>query len=222
MTKENSKKNIVIFGDSYSTFAGYIPENYATYYSTEWRESTDVRRVEETWWKQFVTAIDGNLLLNNSWSGSTIGYTGYNGSDCSQTSSFLYRFKKLLDDGYFEENKVDLFIVFGGTNDSWSNAPLGELKYAERTEEDLFCVLPAICHLASELTTRFPNAKIVFLVNTGIKEEIRSALQSVAKHYGADALVLQELRKACGHPTVTGMKDIYEQLLAWYNQQENR
>ena len=43
-------RNIMIFGDSYSTFAGYIPDGYAVYYSTEEREQTDVRRVEETWW----------------------------------------------------------------------------------------------------------------------------------------------------------------------------
>jgi len=28
-------KNILIFGDSYSTYEGYIPEGYPTYYSSQ-------------------------------------------------------------------------------------------------------------------------------------------------------------------------------------------
>ena len=74
-------KNVMIFGDSYSTFNGYIPEGYRTYYSEEWRNETDVRKVEETWWKQFLSATGASLTQNNSWSGSTIGYTGYNNED---------------------------------------------------------------------------------------------------------------------------------------------
>ena len=72
-------RNIMIFGDSYSTFAGYIPDGYAVYYSTEEREQTDVRRVEETWWHLLCTDHSFNLVRNDSWSGSTLGNTGYSG-----------------------------------------------------------------------------------------------------------------------------------------------
>ena len=82
-------KNVMIFGDSYSTYEKYIPEGYDTYYPC-----LDVRSVEETWWSKLVNAIDGKLLENNSWSGSTIGYTGYENTDCSQFNSFIYRYKK--------------------------------------------------------------------------------------------------------------------------------
>lgn len=34
-------KNLIIIGDSYSTFEGYIPEGYAFYYSS--KAGTDVR-----------------------------------------------------------------------------------------------------------------------------------------------------------------------------------
>lgn len=38
-------KNIVIFGDSYSTFDGYIPKENLTYYP-----SYNVLEAEQTWW----------------------------------------------------------------------------------------------------------------------------------------------------------------------------
>lgn len=43
-------KNVLIFGDSYSTFEGYIPNGFAIYYSKTEGGETDVRAVEDTWW----------------------------------------------------------------------------------------------------------------------------------------------------------------------------
>ena len=104
--------NILIFGDSYSTFEGYIPNGYKTYYP-----HLDVQRVEQTWWSKYIQTINGKLIQNNSWSGSTIGYIGYEG-DCSQTNSFIYRYRQLKAKNFFKENQIDTVLVFGGTNDS--------------------------------------------------------------------------------------------------------
>ena len=77
------KNNLMIFGDSYSTFEGFIPENYDTYYINNGNSDTDVTNVCETWWHQVITHLNLKLVLNNSWSGSTIGHTGYDNLDCS-------------------------------------------------------------------------------------------------------------------------------------------
>ena len=69
--------NTIIFGDSYSTFENFIPAGYAVHYFENGRPETDVTKVSQTWWHQVVTEADLNLILNNSWSGSTICYTGY-------------------------------------------------------------------------------------------------------------------------------------------------
>ena len=140
------KNNTLIFGDSYSTFKGYIPEGYEVYYSEEENSETDVRKVEETWWFQVFKEKNFNLMLNNSWSGSTIGYTGYDNEDCSGSSSFIYRFRKLIESGFFAENEIDTMFIFGGTNDSWCKAPLGEMKYSDWEEKDFYSVLPAMCY----------------------------------------------------------------------------
>ena len=67
---------------------------------------------------------------------------------------------------------ADFTFVFGGTNDSWANAPLGEIQLSDWEEKDLFNVLPAICHLMSELKKELPNSSIYFLINTELKEEM--------------------------------------------------
>ena len=166
----------MIFGDSYSTFEGYIPEGYAFYYKNDEKPGTDVRRVEETWWYSLFAEIGANLVLNNSWAGSTIGNTGYNG-DCSKTSSFIYRLESLHENGFFVKNEIDTVFVFGGTNDSWSNAPLGEIKLSDHTKEDLFSVCPAIGYFIGRLKEILPEANIVSIINTNIKTEIKDAIR---------------------------------------------
>ena len=41
--------NLLIFGDSYSTFCNYIPDGFVTYYP-----NLDVDNVEKTWWKNLI------------------------------------------------------------------------------------------------------------------------------------------------------------------------
>ena len=164
-------KNIMIFGDSYSTFAGYIPEGYAVYYSSADRPETDVRKVEETWWHRVCTDLGLNLVLNNSWSGSTLCNTGY-GGDCSMTNSFLHRLDVLKEEGFFGTHEIDTVFIFGCTNDSWANAPLGEIGFGDYTKEDLACVCPAICCFIGRVKETLPNANVIFLINTELKQLI--------------------------------------------------
>ena len=205
---------IMIFGDSYSTYEGHIPAGYAVYYSGHRAAEPDVSDMGKTWWGRLLDASDAVLVQNNSWSGSTIGYTGYNSSDCSHSSSFIYRFEKLLAEGFFAQNKVDTILVFGGTNDSWSGAPLGELTFGEIAEAERFRVLPAISHFAKRLTESLPDTKVVFIANCGIKSEIIDAMKAAAAHYGCGYIALADIDKVNGHPTETGMAQICEQVLA--------
>ena len=212
--------NVMIFGDSYSTYEGHIPKGYAVYYSGKRTDPPDVFDVKNTWWGRLLDATESTLVQNNSWSGSTIGYTGYNNSDCSHSSSFIYRFEKLVSEKFFENNRIDTLFVFGGTNDSWSNAPLGELKDEGIEERDLFCVLPAISHFAKRLGEVLAGTKIVFIANCDIKSEITGAMKHACERYGLGYIALSNVEKVNGHPTEKGMKDITDQLLAAISEQE--
>lgn len=206
-------KNVLILGDSYSTFEGFVPQGNAIYYSENGRPETDVRRVDETWWHQLMSETGSNLILNDSWSGSTIGYTGYNNSDCSETSSFICRFEKMVRGGFFKENEINTVLVFGGTNDSWSNAPLGSLKFADWEKKDLYCVLPAIAYFFKTLHEQLPDTEIICLINTELKPEITEAFNIVCEKYGIKKIQFEHIDKNCGHPTIQGMKDIKNHIL---------
>ena len=208
-------QKLVIFGDSYSTYEGWIPTGYRTYYSPTGREegpAVTKMKLEETWWRRLLSKTGMDLLLNNSWSGSTIGYTGYNNADCSTSNSFIYRFRQLVKQDFFKNNSVDTFLIFGGTNDSWSNAPLGEMKLSDWEEKDLYFVLPAICHFMSSVKKQLPNAKMYFIINTDIKPEISDCIKQASKHYGIKAIELKDIEKNFNHPTPNGMKAICEQV----------
>ncbi len=208
--------NVMIFGDSYSTFENYIPKGYAAYYSPQYQpghHTSDITKVEETWWHQLCAEMNLNMVLNDSWSGSTLCYTGYNG-DCSTTSSFIYRMEKLASEGFFEKNKIDTVFLFGCTNDHWAHAPLGEDLYEGQTREDLFSVRPAIGYFIGRIRTLLPNANIVVLINTGLSNEITEALKSAAEHFGGEAVLLSDIDKENGHPTIKGMTQIKDQVKA--------
>ena len=206
-------KNAVIFGDSYSTFKGYIPEGYYVYYSDSDESGTDVRRVTETWWHQVMSALDATLVQNNSWSGSPIGYTCYENSDCSESSSFIYRFNCLVEAGFFKNNDIDTVFIFGGTNDNWCGAPLGELMFSGWKREDLYSVRPAITHFLSRVKEELPEANIVCIINTELKDEVTDCFLQACGRYGIHALPLADIDKENGHPTVKGMSQISAQVL---------
>ena len=206
--------NILIFGDSYSTFRGFIPDGYATYYP---KDGFDVSTVSDTWWQRVIDEIGGKLLLNNSWSGSTIGYTGYGGADCSKTSSFIYRLRCLIEEDFFEKNEVNTIFVFGGTNDSWSSAPLGEKICGDIKEEDLFLVIPAIRYFLESVKAAAPFAKIVTIINTDINDKIKDTIKFYSEELGITYVTLADICKKDGHPTALGMQEIAKQVITKIN-----
>lgn len=205
--------NVMIFGDSYSTYRYYIPEEYPTFYADEPFKPTDVNRVEQTWWHQLFTHAGAHLVQNNSWSGSTIGYTGYGGANCSGTSSFIFRLRKLKAEGFFAENRIDTVFVFGGTNDSWCGAPTGEPKYSDWEEADLFFSLPAAACFLHELKETLPNAEIVVIINTNLKQALAAVFKESCARLGLRYVELKDIDKTSGHPTVLGMSQIKEQIV---------
>jgi hypothetical protein len=209
-------EKLLIIGDSYSTFEGYIPEGYAVYYDkAETRPGTGVSSVEHTWWSIFSRETGMEIIENNSWSGSTVCYTG-RGGDCSHDSSFIYRLRCLCESNFRGKGAPDTLIIFGATNDSWIDAPLGEAKLEGFEESDLYSVLPAIADIICEARTALPKTRIVYVINTGLKPEIGAQVKAASEHYGAEYVELSDIDKVSGHPTALGMRQIADQLKAHF------
>jgi len=199
--------NVLIIGDSYSTFTGFIPDGYSFWYPRceDKKDETDVEQVEETWWYQLFKETKSNLILNDSYSGSTICSTE---RPSMPETHFNLRTDRMIKNGFFEENKIDTIFVFGGTNDSWIDSPIGEIKYEGITEDDIRMVLPAFSALLSKLKKASPESKIIPLINCDLKDEITDGFEEICRHYGLTYIKFNELDKIAGHPSKKGMIQI--------------
>ncbi len=206
------EKRILIFGDSYSTFVGYIPAHYATCYPCT---VTGVTKVEQTWWHLLCEEVGATVALNDSWSGSTVCNMGYDG-DCSKVNSFIYRLELLIKDGFFKKNVIDRVFVFGGTNDSWSNNECGELQFSNWSEEDLLLILPGYAYFINKLLSVLPKEKIHVIINSELREDVTQGFLDICKHYGVVYTMLSNIEKIDGHPTPAGMVEIKNQILSTY------
>ncbi len=210
MSYENmlNGKTFSILGDSYSTFQGYIPEDYACYYP-RLESVDDVFRVEDTWWHKLGQENGMKLLVNNSYSGSTV---------CTQVretqpkaAAFALRANECSFSGTQGETP-DYIMVFGGTNDSWLGRTPGELQNQDWSAADLEQVLPAYCYVLDRLSLRYPDSRIMAVINTDLDPVIKHGLLRAAEYYKAAVVELARIDKQNGHPSALGMSQIAQQI----------
>lgn len=204
-------KSISIFGDSYSTYAGYLqPDtNFVWYESQPGKWRNDVHKVTETWWHQLIKNNGYKLCVNNSFSGSTICNTGYVDKKTGKHQDYSDRsFATRLDN----LGNPDIILVCGGTNDSWAGAPIGEYKYSDWTKEDLYSFRPAMAYMLEGLINHYPNVEIYFILNSELKESINESCRTICAHYNVPLIELKDIDKQVGHPSIKGMKSFAEQV----------
>lgn len=200
-------QRVSILGDSYSTFEDFVTPstNELWYYAQNDSAKTNVNRVEDTWWWQFIHDNGYQLCVNNSYSGATIGYHGYDGNDYSERS-FLKRVRNI---GY-----PDILLIFGATNDSWAGEAVGEYKWSDWSYGDYYTFRPAMASLLSWVTKHHPNVHVYFLINSELRDDITESCKIICDHYGVKYIQLHDIEKRMGHPTAKGMASIAEQVKA--------
>lgn len=205
--------NVLIFGDSYSTFTNHIPDGYKSWYAPT-ASYTDVNDVKETWWRQLVDRTYSSLLLNSSYSGSTICHTGYDGADVADTS-FVGRMTALFAQADFEKEGVNTVIIYGGLNDYWANAPFGELKYEDFTAEDLYSVYPAFTYLLSTIKHDLPSARILVIIEELLGQEMKENFALACEQLSVEYILPQNISKRNSHPDLRGMDQLTDQIIAY-------
>lgn len=196
---------VSILGDSYSTFEGYVsPDtNFVWYFSAPRPDLTDVTDVRQIWWHKLIRDKGMRLVVNNSFSGSTICNRGYNGEDYSDRS-FLTRVKEL--------GSPDIILVFGATNDSWSGARVGNYERAEGETPDYYTFRPALDRMLSVMKDYYPGTDIYFIINDGLRPEVTESILTLCGKHCVETIELKDIDKKAGHPTVKGMSQIAEQV----------
>ena len=207
LSAQEQKVKVSILGDSYSTFEGYVVEGNELWYgsSPQWDRGNDVVRVWDTWWHQLIDDNGLQLEVNDSWSGSTVCTTSYNGVH-RPDNAFISKMR--ID----RLGNPDVILVFGGTNDMWAGSPLGDYQYADWTEDDLRNFRPALCYLFDQLHKHYPNALIYNIENTELRSEFYESCEVICKHYGVTRVRLHHISKQLGHPSIDGMQAIARQV----------
>lgn len=147
-------KQFSILGDSISTLAGYNPSNYNVFYGGETCEKSGVKEMQDTWWGKVIDFFGGELLVNDSWSGSRV--------------TQLPNQERLFPSGCSEERtnnlhigtlKPDVIIVYLGTNDWANNVPLIDLE-SVRLPVEMCAFEDAYNYMLLNLRNNYPNAEI--------------------------------------------------------------
>ena len=199
-------QSVSILGDSYSTFEGYVtPNTNEMWYYEENGNKVDVSDVTQTWWWQVIKESGYKFCINNSYSGSTIGYQGYDGNDYFERS-FLTRMDNL--------GTPDIIFIFGATNDSWAGEPVGEYKYDNWRKSDFYTFRPAMAYMLNHMIRRYPNVDIYFILNSELRDDISESCRQICRHYNVPCIDLHDIDKQNGHPSVKGMRSIADQVKA--------
>ena len=147
-------KYFSVLGDSMSTFEGCSVPESAVYYDLSHKLAADVLTPADTWWGQVIDRLGGRLLVNNSFSGSTVCWhplyeiQSYGCSD--ERTAALGR------DGI----SPDVIMVLLGTND-WgcgTRVVYDPKLTADPNDPSIF--LPAYGQMLQKLKTNYPNAEI--------------------------------------------------------------
>lgn len=147
-------KQFSILGDSISTLDGYNPRGYNLFYSGENCERTGVKEYKDTWWGKVIDFFGGELLVNNSWSGSRVtklpGSEKLFPSGCSdeRTSSL-----------HINDTLPDVIIVYLGTND-WARGV--EVKITDHlpAQDEMEIFEDAYSVMLRKFRSNYPNAEI--------------------------------------------------------------
>lgn len=142
-----------IFGDSISTYVGYIPEGCADFYP----EGGDLTDVSQTWWMKLIEDTGMELCSNDSSSGSTcIGESL--STDDPRCGCSDYRVSLLSGK---QGQMPDVIIVYMGTNDLLIGQQIGDNDGTRAVVEGgVWKFSDAYTLMLDKIANRYPDAQI--------------------------------------------------------------
>lgn len=195
----SAKRYVSVLGDSISTFAGCNPPDYAVFYTCEKQSEAGLLSPKDTWWGRVIDALGGELLVNDSFSGSTVVWhpsyeiESYGCSDA--------RTGNLAKDG----RGPDVILVYLGTND-WG---CGIRVMPERGETSLGVFANAYSAMLAKLRDKYPDAEIWCLT---LMESTFSARPDFVFPYRAGGWHINEYNEAirtCAQKASCRLIDLY-------------
>lgn len=230
-------KKFSILGDSISTLDGYNPIGYHLFYTGEICEKTGVHEMKDTWWRKVIDYFGGELLANNSWSGSRVSMMPGGTPE------------KLFPSGCSDErtaglhlgqDQPEVIMIYLGTND-WANGVLvddcsAEFPLPEATVELFKSFEGAYVEMLRKVKRNYPSAEVwcCTLCETIIPgkpafkfphayagihiERYNGVIRNAAKNFGCKLIDLFSFHTPYAsldgtHPTAEGMATIASMIL---------
>ena len=218
-------KQFSVLGDSISTLDGFNPKGYKVFYAGDNCVKSGVVKATDTWWDKVIGFFGGELLVNNSWSGSRV--------------TKLKDKEQLFPSGCSDERtaalhinavKPDVILVYLGTNDWAFGAKTGnETRILGEDSNELF--VEAYDRMLKKLKSNYPESEIwcCTLCETHISkrpdfqfphkyagthiEEYNEIIRDVVRGNGCRLIDLYDYKIAYdstdgSHPTNVGMNTI--------------
>lgn len=218
-------KQFSVLGDSISTLDGFNPKGYKVFYAGDNCVKSGVVKATDTWWDKVIGFFGGELLVNNSWSGSRV--------------TKLKDKEQLFPSGCSDERtaalhinavKPDVILVYPGTNDWAFGAKTGNetrilgedsneffdeaydrmLKKLKSNypESEIWCCTLCETHISKRPDFQFPHK----YAGTHI-EEYNEIIRDVVRCNGCRLIDLYDYKIAYdsidgSHPTNVGMNTI--------------
>jgi lysophospholipase L1-like esterase len=202
--KNYEGKYFSVYGDSISTLSGYNPFGYEVFYNAADSYESGVNSFANTWWGMVIQKLNGQLLVNNSWSGSLV--TKQFSDDVSSACSSMRL--ACLGRGRIEP---DVIMVFMGTNDRGGGVPL--------KGDNLKSFSYAYSYMLGQINDIYPNAEI-WCLTLGNIDGKDSYSQTIRECAAAGSCKLLDLNrydpysKMDGiHPDKAGMREIADAVL---------
>lgn len=222
-------KQFSILGDSISTLQGFNPEGYKIFYAEDNGINTGVAEVSDTWWDKVIGFFGGELLVNNSWSGSRV--TKWKGQEQLFPSGCSDERTAAL---HTNDVKPDVILIYLGTNDWGFGAKTGnETRILEEDpEEDIHeffdaaydCMLEKVkvnypeseiwcCTLCETYMSKNPDFQFPHKYAGTHIEEYNEIIREAAGRNNCKLIDLYEYSMPYdsidgSHPTNTGMNTI--------------
>ena len=149
-----TNKYFSILGDSISTLEGYTQPHDAAFYDNAEKLASGVITPAYTWWGKVIDRLGGRLLVNNSYSGSTVCWRPV--YEVASYACSNKRTSSLDKDGI----APDVIMVYMGTNDWGAGFRIAPNPLVKSGDEDRTLFLSAYKLMLQKLRRNYPNAEI--------------------------------------------------------------
>lgn len=155
-----------ILGDSISTLKGFLPPYCRSFYLQNPRAvCSGISRPMDTWWARVISAFDGQLCINNSFSGCLVSgmdfpcathLLRYHELHCNPGAYYFAMQDGALRQTLSREKLIpDVILVYLGTNDWIFHVPIAE----DGTGRSYFNVAYPL--LLQKLRDTYPSSRII-------------------------------------------------------------